>query len=173
MIEVYSKIYVGNESDAYSLINKNKEWAILHCCKNPFHCDMVGYKGNLSQSHPNYPYIIKGNRMALNLVDSPQYSYNEFWHNFFINMFNNAFNFIDNQLSMGKKILIHCNQGESRGPSIALLYLISKGKNEDTFENTVKTFIIKYPSYNPKAGIYGNIKDSWDYYTSADSAKIS
>lgn len=166
MIQIFCNIYVGDENDAHSIINKSKEWAILHCCKNPFHCEMVGYKGNLPKTHPNYAFIINDNRMALNLVDMDNYNYDEIWHNFFIHIFNNAFNFIDKQILLGKKILIHCNQGESRAPSVALLYLISKGQHEDTFENTVKSFKTKYPLYNPKAGIYGNIRDSWQYYTS-------
>jgi len=165
MIEVKQDIFVGNESEVYSLLH-SEEWAFVHCCKHPFHCDMVGYKGVLPKTHPNYPFIIEGNRMALNLVDADSYAYDEYWHSFFLNMFNNAFNFIDSQLQSGKKVFIHCNQGESRGPSIALLYLISKGYHEKTFDETVQNYSTLYPNYKPRASIFGNIKDSWDYYTS-------
>lgn len=68
MVEVYQNIFVGNETDAYSVLNNN-EWAILHCCKHPFHTQMVGYKGSLKPTDPNYSHKICGNRMALNLVD--------------------------------------------------------------------------------------------------------
>lgn len=161
MIEVYNKIYVGNEQDAKKLLF-NSDWVVLHCCKNPFHCDMVGYRGNLNKNHPNYPYIVKGNRMALNLVDIEYYDSS--WHEFYINMFANAFDFIDNQLSAGKRILIHCNKGESRGPSVALLYMGYQGYYQE-FDKAVEDFRKKYPLYNPKSGIYENIKACWDYFT--------
>lgn len=73
MINLHNNIYCGNQYDSESVIN-NKDWIILHCCKDPYHKQLVGYIGNLSENHPNYAYIIKNNRMALDMdVFNPNY----------------------------------------------------------------------------------------------------
>ena len=75
MILLYKNIFCGNQQDSESVITSN-DWIILHCCKDPYHKQLVGYKGNLSPNHPNYAFIINNNRMALNLVDMDTFSPN-------------------------------------------------------------------------------------------------
>lgn len=53
MKEIYHDIFIGNEQD-YHLIQRESNWAVLHCCKHPFHCQFVGYRGTLPSTHPNY-----------------------------------------------------------------------------------------------------------------------
>ena len=77
MIEIYDSIFVGSEQDYYT-IQREKDWAILHCCKNPFHCQFVGYRGSLSSNHPDYALKRIDNEMALNLVDMDRFSPNYF-----------------------------------------------------------------------------------------------
>ena len=165
MIEIHNNIFVGNEQDYYS-IQRDSGWGILHCCKSPFHQAMVGYSGNLQSTHPNYAYIIQGNQMALNLVDMDIFNaisvnYVEFNRN----MFEQAFVFLDKQVAIGNKVLIHCNQGESRAPSLGMLYVARLGKwNWADFETTMKEFVSIFPRYSPKKNILMNIKLSWNYF---------
>lgn len=73
MIELIKNVFIGNEADYYSIQHEH-DWAILHCCKHPFHCQFVGYRGKLNPAHPNYALKRIGNEMALNLVDMDKFS---------------------------------------------------------------------------------------------------
>jgi len=158
MINVYNNIYCGDESDANRVL-RSDDWIILHCCKDPFHKQLAGYRGNLLPTHQNYAYIIKENRMALNLVDMDTYSPNYLDFNY--QMFSKAFQFLDKN-SFEKKILIHCNLGESRGPSLTLLYLKHIGFFKGlVFENAKKEFVKMYPKFNPKKNIITNVEILW------------
>ena len=158
MKEVYKNIYVGNQNDYYSA--NTSEGAVVHACKDPFHKELVGYRGNLSPSHSNYALIEQSNRLALNLVDMDTFSDAYFEHH--KKMLVHTIDFINRKIKEGKKMLIHCNQGQSRAPSIAMLYLASIGIfNYDSFEETELLFKTNYPEYNPRINIRENIRRSW------------
>lgn len=63
-----------------------------------------------------------------------------------------------------EKVLIHCNQGISRSPSIGLLYLAVKGiiKNEN-YNIAKEDFIKIYPKYEP-SGIKEFLEINWSNY---------
>ena len=90
MKEIYHDIFIGNEQDYYA-IQRESNWAILHCCKHPFHCQFVGYRGTLPPTHPNYALKRIENEMALNLVDIDRFSEN--YLDFNRDMFDTAFHF--------------------------------------------------------------------------------
>lgn len=160
MIEVMKDIYVGDEQDFYNIQNQ-EDWAVLHCCKHPFHVSFVGYRGNLNQDHPQYALARKDCEMALNLVDMNNFSENYLGFN--KNMFEAAFEFLNEYRHQGYKILIHCNQGESRGPSLGLLYVSSLGNfNNSNFDISVEQFKQIYPTYNPKGNIYMTVQALWN-----------
>ncbi len=162
MIEICDNIFVGSEQDYYT-IQREKNWATLHCCKNPFHCQFVGYRGNLSPNHPDYAFKRIDNEMSLNLVDMDRFSAN--YLDFNRLMFENAFSFLDEYRNNGYKLLIHCNQGESRGPTLGMLYAARLGAFDYAdFDSTVHKFRTKYPFYNPKANIYLTAKNLWQYF---------
>ena len=162
MKEIYENVYIGNEQDYYS-ITDIANWAVLHCCKNPFHCNFVGYRGNLSPSHPDYALKRINNEMALNLVDMDKFSVN--YLDFNRKMFEEAFEFLDEYRKEGCKILIHCNQGESRGPTLGMLYVARFGAfHYSGFNDSVKELLKIYPTYNPKRNIYMTVALLWDYF---------
>lgn len=161
MKEIYKNIYVGNAMDAQSLIG-DYDWAFVHCCKT-FHQSMLGYRGSLLKTDPNYAFYRQGSRLALNLVDMDNFSkdYLDHYHK----MFQTAIDFIDEQLLQNKKVLLHCDQGESRGPSIALLYMGSKIKfGSVEFEEAKEKFMAIYPNYSPKGCMYYNLKELWNIW---------
>ena len=161
MIEISNNIFIGNDYDYYSLNNKD-DWCVLHCCKTPFHQTFVGYSGNLSKDHPNYAYCIKGSEMALNIVDINMFD--KRYLEFNKNMLSEAFKFLDTYKDQ-KKILIHCNQGESRGPSIGMLYIARNGFFDyDGFEDTYYQFLNIYPNYKPKDNIFFTVRSLWNYF---------
>lgn len=119
---------------------------------------------DLSPSHPNYLYMSHGNEMALNLVDidkfQPKYIESKY------KMMMAAFKFIDEQLMNCKKVLIHCNEGLSRGPCVAVAYLAYHnidGYGEMPFHIALNRFSSEncYP-VNPKSDIFMSTQLLWD-----------
>ena len=160
MKEIYSNVFIGNEQDYYT-IQHQTNWAVLHCCKNPFHCQFVGYRGNLSPTHPDYALKRRGNEMALNLVDMERFSEN--YLDFNKKMFTTAFAFLDEYREQNYKLLIHCNQGESRAPTLGMLYAARLGAfGYANFETSVQQLRSAYPWYNPKNNIFLTVKSLWN-----------
>ena len=148
MKEIYHDIFIGNERDYYE-IQRESNWAVLHCCKHPFHCQFVGYRGNLPSTHPDYALKRIENEMALNLVDMDRFSEN--YLSFNRDMFTTAVSFLNEHRLQGYKILIHCNQGESRVPTIGLLYIGRLGTFEYAdLDKSVQKLRKVYLAYMPQ-----------------------
>lgn len=151
MIEIQPNLFVGNDSDCIGL---DKGWAIVHCAKEKWHRQFVGYRHRaLSKDHKEYLYAIRDNEIALNMVDADKPEF------FTEDMINSALTFINFYLGFGKKVLVHCNQGGSRSPSIAMLYI--KDKLPQDFEEAEEEFKLLYPLYNPKNGIREYVRNHW------------
>lgn len=91
----------------------------------------------------------------MNIIDDvPENFYDE-------GMMNEAINYVISALKLNKKVLIHCNQGETRTPSIVLLILRQLGVYTDTFESVEINFKQKYPIYNPTQGIRDYAVHHW------------
>ena len=156
MIKVHNGLYVGKEADCRV---GDHEWAVVHACKSPCHQRAVGYRRNLSQNHPNYLALERGTDLYLNLIDPPKPL-------FMAPSFNSFLAFSRVQLEEGRKILIHCNQGESRAPSLALLLLaklVSQISNE-SYEAARAEFEALFNGYNPGRGIQKYLADNWSEF---------
>lgn len=170
MKEIIPGLFVGNEMD-YGNLEKEHipgrevdqpccNWAVVHACKEPFHRQLLGYttKG-APKDHPEYLYAERENRLYMNIVDAPKSIF------FDKSMIDKALDFIHEKLNQGLKVLVHCNEGFSRSPSIALLYLIKyKYIDVDTLEDAEAEFLKLYPEYNPGAGIRGFVKENFEGY---------
>lgn len=149
MIEVSKNLFVGKDADCIGF-----NGSICHCAKEKWHRAFVGYTGRACpKDHPEYLYAIRSGEIALNMVDvdNPAYHSEE--------MVNAALDFIRGSLANGLRVLVHCNQGESRGPSIAMLSM----RNEllDLFEEAEDEFRKLYPAYKPKNGIREYVRQHW------------
>lgn len=161
MIEVWSKLFVGSELDYNNIVSRQSGWAIVHACKEPYHRLALGYNGrSVSRSHPEYLVARRGQRLILNMVDVDNPLF------FDRGMINQALDFIDQQRADELNVLVHCNQGESRGPSVALLYMAARLKAlpQESLEVAEQAFRKLYPSYNPKMGIRGHLQQYWGNY---------
>lgn len=149
MIEVYQNLYIGNQVDYETKVKFQSDWYVVHACKEPYHRQMLGYKGRSApMDHPEYLFGRRGNRLILNLIDAedPKYIPKE--------IINTALEFIDEALYSRHKCLVHCNQGESRAPSIGLLYLMKVGYfTIDDFDIIEREFKRIYNLYSPHSGI--------------------
>lgn len=163
MIEITNNLFIGNQDD-YELnvknVNDHAAWMVVHACKEPYHRSALGYKSRgAPKNHPEYLMAIRGNRLILNLVDVDDPAY--------INrqIIDTALEFIYNGLDAGNRVLVHCNQGQSRSAAIGLLYLAVHGliPNQE-LEDAEKEFIHIYPNYQPANGIREFLKANWKSY---------
>ena len=162
MIEIYQNLFVGNQDDYELNIAGEDGWAVVHACKEPYHRMALGYRGRgAPKEHPEYLVARRENRLILNIVDAdnPAYIPKE--------IIDAALKFISEKLAENLKVLVHCNQGMSRSPSIGLLYLV---RNTDklpkcSLDEAESSFREIYPPYNPANGIRGFMIAKWDLYS--------
>lgn len=116
MLEVHSGLFVGDEADERHARGE-PGWFFVHACKEPYHRQALGYTGRAaSKDDPEYLIARRDGRLILNLVDVADVNYVA------PEIIDTALDVIHAQLN-STKVLLHCNQGQSRSPSIALLYL--------------------------------------------------
>lgn len=155
MTEIYPNIYIGTDQECN--ISPSEDWVVIHACKHPCHVNAVGYKGSLPSTHPHYLVMEKGQNLFLNMVDMEK----ELIPTYTNPIMKSAMEFIDKHIA-DQKILIHCNQGLSRSPSIALLYLAYKGYiSNDSYSNAVNDFRKMFPIFNPGRGIALYMNNNW------------
>jgi len=154
MIEVANALWVGSQLD-YEQIDNPHEWAVVHACKEPYHRQELGYTTRgAPKDHPEYLFCERDNRLILNLVDvdDPKYVAPEIIHA--------AVEFI--RKHQGKNIIVHCNQGRSRSPTIAMLYLASTLGGD--FEAAEEAMRSRYPDYAPANGMREFARANWDTF---------
>ncbi len=155
MLEVYKNLFVGTEDNCS--FSPPIDSAIIHACKNPCHAKALGYKGSLPKTHPHYLIFENGRNLFLNMVDMELELSPIFTNPIMIS----AITFIEKHIK-DKKILLHCNQGISRAPSIALLYLARIGViTNSNFQNAAIAFREKFPSYKPGKGMMLYMNRNW------------
>jgi predicted protein tyrosine phosphatase len=164
MIEVYPNLFVGDEIDYELNVIGQEGWAVVHACKEPYHRQALGYRGREApERHPERLVARRGYRLILNMVDArdPELFPKE--------MIDAALDFIYEALAKGLKVLVHCNRGDSRSPSIALLYMAARLGElpTESLEAAEEKFRTLYPNYNPKPGIYEHLRQNWHRYCSA------
>ena len=161
MIEIHHNLFIGSEHDYEHTVRHQDGWRVVHACKEPYHRLALGYSGRAAaKTHPEYLIARRGHRLILNLIDvaDPAYVRKE--------IIDAALEFAREGLSGGHRILIHCNHGESRAPTIGLLYLIA---DTDTIpavspEDAIGQFSRIYPPYNPAPGMRGFLRMYFSSY---------
>lgn len=161
MIEVCPDLYIGNDLD-YSQVAGREDWWIVHACKEPYHRRLLGYRSlGAPKGHAEYLVARRGKVLFLNLIDAddPAYVPKE--------IIDAGLDWIDLAFASGETVLVHCNQGESRSPSIGLLYLASRTEfiSRASLGAAETEYRGLYPYYNPKPGIRGFLLQNWDWYT--------
>ncbi len=156
MKQIYNNLYVGNDLD-FQRIKNDKDFYIIHACKEPYHRQLLGYKGKSCDiSHPEYLYAERDNALYLNMVDALDKKYIR------EELFLKANEVIGNELSKGKKFLVHCNQGQSRSPAIGLYYLYSINYFKGSSYDEIKKYYTEnvYPCFSPNKGIDDWLRDN-------------
>lgn len=154
----HSNLYIGSLVDLYKI--NEQEWAVIHATQT-IHYRLFGWNRTTNKpdkNHPNYIYYEKDNRLSLNWVDGAAHLYK--WSG--VETFIKTLNFIDKWVSK-KNVLIHCDQGQSRSPTLGLLYLAKRAKTitNDSFVAAKNEFVQNYPYYLP-GGIGEYVKQNWN-----------
>lgn len=120
------------------------------------HQSVIGWQGRgCDPKHPYYLFKREEDAIYLNMIDGEDPIY--------VNdvMINAALEFIHDQISNEKEVFVYCSLGESRSPSIALMYLLENNLIVKS-ANTIQVFKSEYYSnYLPKSGNLLYIKRRW------------
>jgi hypothetical protein len=139
MVKVHNKLIVG-------MHGKSWKGPYIAACKEPCHRQALGYTTKAAPiDSSEYLWCYRGSGLILNLVDGtdPKWISSA--------MVEEALSFIDKSTD---PVFLFCNQGESRSPTIALMWLVSRGHIiEKSFNDAETAFKKLYPSYKPKDGI--------------------
>lgn len=154
MKSVHERVLVADEP---ACREGGNGFGVVHACKSPCHQRAVGYKGNLPKSHPNYFWLRKQMDLYLNMIDPPVALFPD-------ELFQVFLPFAREVWDSGNTLLIHCNQGESRAPSLAMIFLakyVGSLPNE-SFEVARSEFAKIFPDYAPGAGIEKYLTSNWE-----------
>jgi predicted protein tyrosine phosphatase len=145
MKEVYKGLWVGDDGDVDKAREKN--WIILHCCKDGdySHRSLLKYETQAAPKGDEYLVAKRGREMYLNLIDpeTDKLVSSE--------AVDAGIKFARDHLEKGDHVLVHCNQGNSRGPSVAMLLLYELGKLPS--RSAFSSFRRLYPMYAPSNGM--------------------
>ena len=159
MHQIIPKLYVGDDTDCPDFGEVvYTDMYVVHAAKDRCHRRAVGYKGRaLDRNHPSYLWHETPDNLYLNLIDAPSSD--------FIpgKLMDDAVNKIQEQLTQGKTVLIHCNQGTSRSPALALLYLnrFTDLVDHQDHAHAIQQFMEIYPDYAPGPGIDSYLRIAW------------
>jgi predicted protein tyrosine phosphatase len=120
------------------------------------HQSIVGWTGKgCDPNHPHYLFKRDQDAIYLNMIDGDDPKY--------VNdtMIDPALEFIHKHINEGNSVFIYCSLGESRSPSIALMYLLAHNLIEKS-DKTLQIFKNEiYPDFSPKNGNLLYIKSRW------------
>lgn len=156
MQEVYKRLFVGCDFECF---DSKEGWVTIHACKSPCHQRAVGYRGSLLSNHPNYLVLERNNNLFLNIIDPPKPLFK-------MPLFKEFLRFTKFHWDKFKNVFIHCNEGESQAPSLALLFLakhIGVISNE-SFLKSKQDFMKIFPFYKPGEGIQIYLQTYWNEF---------
>lgn len=128
--------------------------AVVHACKDPCHKQAVGYTKTLDHTHAHYLCYEHGPHLYLNMIDPPLPLFKHA-------TFTRFFAFVDQQIQQ-RSVVIHCNQGRSRAPSLALLYMAKRLRllPDTDYHAARQAFEAQFP-YFPGKGIETFLSTEW------------
>jgi len=148
-------LWIGDRSS--SSVRIDPGWAVVNTAKS-VHIEIMGWGQKPPRDHPNYIILEDGQLLSFNWVDGPANMYKWSGPDAFIQ----ALDFIDMWLPT-KSVLINCDLGQSRSPTVALLYLAKRARTIDgtSFAHARQDFVKLYPRYAP-SGIAEYVDAHWD-----------
>lgn len=162
MIEIAPNLFIGAGVDEMKLRMATgtypDDWHVVSAAKEPWHREALGYKERgAPKDHDEYLIALRPRHMILNLVDvaDPAYIRDE--------IMDAAMKAIRGSIS-DCKVLVHCNQGQSRAPTIGMLYLrrFTDKFAGLSYADGVEAFKALYPPYAPAKGMAAYAEAHWE-----------
>lgn len=149
---VHPGLFVGSAVDTYKFAG-----SILHAARDPwFEQAKISFKWKHEEEHPvlvnQNVLLMDYNEMVLNMVDANDAHY------FPDEMVNAGLEFITERMAEGDPVLVHCNAGLSRSPSLTMLWMFEHGFLDDGYKYAVSQFKNLYPNWAPGNGIWNYLK---------------
>lgn len=155
-----TNLHIGNITSPSQ--TNPQTWAIVHATQT-IHYQIFGWNRTTNKpdkNHPNYIYYENDNRLSLNWVDGAAFLYD--WQGSGVETLIKVLDFVDKWIDK-REILIHCDQGLSRSPTMGLLYLAKRAKliTNESFPSAKAEFTEIYPLYAP-GGIGDFVDSNWE-----------
>ena len=161
MQEIYKaknggSVWVGDDAD-YEKIESKKDWRSCRMCKYGIggHQQTLGYHERSAPKGRNYLSVEAPNRIAINIIDMEDPNMIPF------ECIKLALDYVVKKLEEGKKVLIACNSGHSRGPTTGLMFLRSIGDLPYHFVKSENIYKTLYPKYDPGQGMRQIARAHW------------
>ena len=156
MKQVIPRLYVGSDADVPEA--KKRGYARLTAAKDgpDGHREILGYTTMGAPKGKDYLFARDGDHAAMNLidVDDPDFIPEK--------MILQGIEFAQEMWAQGKKILIHCNAGHSRGPTTAMMFMRSIGELPQPFNRAKKIFKALYGPFDPGQGMLYTAHKMWN-----------
>lgn len=144
---IKGQIYIGNSAAAnnFPLLRTHKITHVLICC---------------SELPPAFPD--KFEYKKLNIQETFDFNIAEY--------FAEAYEFIENTVKSGGAVFLHCNQGQSRSPTLAASYLMKRYRM--SYKNALKFIKKKHPITEPNVGFVEQLA-SYDGFLSKNTGGMT
>lgn len=155
MEKIIDRIYVGSDADVAKA--KERGFSRLTCAKDgpDGHRAMLGYTSLGAPKGSDYLFASQKHWGAMNCVDHENVDYVP------EKMIIAGLKWAKQEYDAGRSLLFHCNQGHSRGPTTALLFLRAIGEMPHGFNESLKIFRKLYPPYDPAIGMKQRAHMMW------------
>lgn len=150
--KILPNLYVGNDAGIEDHLNE-KGWSCCVAAKEPYHRRELGYETRgANPSDPEYLWARRKDNLFMNLIDADDPNFIP------VRLVREALDFITERLDAGDKVLVACNHGHSRSPSLILMWMQKYEMLPRNAESAIRKFRKNYyPEYQPKAGMRGTI----------------
>lgn len=159
MKRITDRLFIGDLGDCKEM--RPEDLVVVHACKYPcFAAHCADRYGSASVKSSDAHYLASksadGRELFLNIVDPPTPLFKAESFQIFLE-------FCAEHWKAGREILIHCNQGKSRAPSLALVFLAKclGAVSDETFDLAWDQFEPMAGSYAPGAGIETWLRANW------------
>jgi protein-tyrosine phosphatase len=177
LCEVSPGLWVGSDTQMESVeaIEQDAQtWdtrtgmSVLSAARDPWHRNMLGYRTKSAPEGLERLVARRGNHMALNLIDVRQLGPGG--HHYVPDeVIEAGLKFISERLATGDQVIVHCNQGKSRAPTLALLWMLREGLiSEDA---PLPSFEQLYKNYLPSAGMKEYLRQKLSVEFAASNAQ--
>jgi predicted protein tyrosine phosphatase len=147
MRELAKNLYVGSDKDVEKA--RGRGFSIVHACKDGeySHRSVLNYTSMGAPRGSEYLVAKRNRELYLNLIDTSDPAFVP------DGVIDPALDFIQEQRDDGRSVLVHCNHGISRSPTLILLYLYKTGKLPRETHKALRLFRQLYPDYDPATGL--------------------